>query len=107
MSSADLTKLAMIKVHNDPQLKEWGFKLILTIHDELMGECPKENAFKCSERLSKLMCETAENALEGFPFKSDACINIRWYGNEVTEDTIEQVEQSDSTESCCNDLLAM
>ena len=99
MSSADLTKLAMIKVHNDPKLKEWGFKLILTIHDELMGECPKENALKCGKRLSHIMIKTAEAALEGFPFKSDNECNLVWYGKSITdEELIEAYGDIDESE---------
>ena len=41
--AATLTKLAMIKIHNDEVLKKLGFRLSIAVHDELIGECPIEN----------------------------------------------------------------
>jgi DNA polymerase I-like protein with 3'-5' exonuclease and polymerase domains len=41
--AATLTKLAMIKIHNDEVLKRLGFRLSIAVHDELIGECPIEN----------------------------------------------------------------
>ena len=49
-SAADQTKLAMILIGNDKKLKELGFRLLLPVHDELIGECPKENAKEVAER---------------------------------------------------------
>ena len=49
-SAADMSKLAMILVGNDERLKELGFRLLIPVHDELIAECPKENAKKCSKR---------------------------------------------------------
>jgi DNA polymerase I-like protein with 3'-5' exonuclease and polymerase domains len=51
-SAADMSKLAMIKVGTDKQLKEWGFRLLIPVHDELIGECPIENADRCAKRLT-------------------------------------------------------
>ena len=46
MSAADVTKKAMIAIANDKELQDLGFELELTIHDEVIGECPIENALK-------------------------------------------------------------
>lgn len=80
MSSADMTKKAMIAINNDNLLKEWDFHLLLQVHDEVIGECPIENANKCAERLSYLMIESAKEKIS-VPMKCDAEITKVWYGD--------------------------
>lgn len=77
-SAADMTKKAMLLVGKDSQLREWGFRLLLTVHDELIGECPKENAKRVAERFSALMIEAAKDL--DVPSKCDVVITERWYG---------------------------
>lgn len=77
-SAADMTKKAMILVGNDPQLKEWGFRLLLPVHDELIGECPEENASKVAKRFSQLMVEAASDLC--VPSKCDVEVSRCWYG---------------------------
>lgn len=81
-SAADLTKLAMIMVTSDERLRELGFRLLIPVHDELIGECPKENAKECSLRLAEVMSEAAERILK-MPFKCDVEITREWYGEGV------------------------
>ena len=83
-SAADMTKKAMLLVGNDAQLKEWGFRLLLTVHDELIGECPKENAKQVAERFSVLMIEAAKDL--DVPSKCDVVITERWYGEPLEID---------------------
>ena len=83
-SAADQTKLAMILIGNDKQLKDLGFRLLLQVHDELIGECPEENAKEVSERFSALMVEAA-NDLK-VPSKCDVEISKRWYGTTLQID---------------------
>ena len=80
-SAADMTKKAMILVGNDQQLKEWGFKLLLPVHDELIGECPEENAKAVAKRFSQLMVEAAADLC--VPSKGDVEVSRRWYGDFV------------------------
>ena len=81
-SAADMSKLAMIKVGNDKRLKELGFRLLIPVHDELIGECPEENMKECAERFAKLMSEAAESKLT-IPIKTDVEITRCWYGERV------------------------
>lgn len=82
-SSADMVKLAMIAINSDPIMKELDFHLIIQVHDEVIGECPIENAKKCTERLSYLMREAPKGMIE-LPFKCDCEVTKNWYGEEVT-----------------------
>lgn len=80
-SSADLTKMAMIKLYANERLKELGFRLLIQVHDEVIAECPEENAKECSELLSKIMCESAEEILD-MPMKCDVEVTKVWFGKE-------------------------
>lgn len=81
--AATLTKMAMLNIHRDSVLKELGFKMLLTVHDELMGECPKENAEEVAERLSKVMSDTAKPYMK-VPMKCDTYVVSHWYADEMT-----------------------
>ena len=81
-SAADLTKLAMIELHRNKRLKELGFRMLIPVHDEIIAECPEENAKECSELLAKTMSYAAEQILE-MPIKCDVACSYQWYGDEI------------------------
>lgn len=81
-SASDMTKLAMIKINNDARLRELGFRILIPIHDELLVECPKENAKECAERFAQLMSE-APGEKFSIPISCDVEITERWYGERV------------------------
>lgn len=87
MSSADMSKLAMIAVGNDPKLKELGFRLLIPVHDELIGEAPIENAFAAGDRLNEIMISVGQEMLDGFPIKSDSEFSVAWYGESIERPT--------------------
>ena len=80
-SAADLTKLAMIELNNNQELKKLGFKLLIPVHDEVIAECPEENVGECSKLLAETMSKAAEKILE-MPIKCDVTITKEWYGDE-------------------------
>lgn len=84
-SAADITKLAMIEINNDPIMKELDFHLLIQVHDEVIGECPEENAKEAGERLSYLM-RTAPAKVIKLPFKCDCDFTRNWYGEEMEID---------------------
>lgn len=81
-SAADMSKKAMLLVGNDKQLKEWGFQLLIPVHDELIAQCPLETAKQCSKRFADLMSEAAKDKLE-VPISCDVEITRAWYGESV------------------------
>ena len=56
-SAADIAVCAQILVENDPELNALGFEQLLQIHDEIVGQCPEENAERCAERLAEIMAD--------------------------------------------------
>lgn len=73
----------MIAIGNDPELKALGFRLLIPVHDELIGEAPIENAFRAMDRLSEIMIKTGSEMLDGFPLKGDGSCTAIWYGDEI------------------------
>lgn len=80
--AADMAKLAMIHINNDEIMKELDFHLLICVHDEVIGECPIENAKKASERLAQLMIEAPKGKID-IPMKVDCEITRNWYGESM------------------------
>ena len=81
-SAADMTKKAMILVGNDNRLKELGFQILIPVHDELIAQCPIENAVECKKRFAQLMSDAAKDRLE-VPISCDVACSYQWYGDEI------------------------
>lgn len=81
--AATMSKKAMIKVYKDQILKDLGFKLLIAVHDELIGECPVENADAVADRLCDVMKSSALPECT-VPFKCDPTITTSWYEDEMT-----------------------
>lgn len=81
-SAADMVKLSMATINNDERMKELDFHLLIQVHDEVIGECPRENAKEAAERLSYLM-RTAPTELIDLPFRCDTDVTTNWYGEKI------------------------
>ena len=82
--AATMSKKAMIKVHHDSELKRLGFRFMLAVHDELIGECPIENAEEVADRLCDLMKSAALPECVT-PFKCDPTIESVWYATDYSD----------------------
>ena len=80
-SAASLTKLAMIQIHNSQELRDLDAKLVMTIHDEVMLECPALYAEQASEILPRIMIDAAAPYIN-VPMKCDPAVESRWYTSE-------------------------
>jgi DNA polymerase-1 len=75
-SSADIIKLAMIRVYN--RLKKEGYKakLIMQVHDELIIDCPQNE----KDNVALLLKEEMENAVSlSICLDVEAGIGKNWY----------------------------
>lgn len=95
-SAADMSKIAMNLIHNDPILREWGYKLLLPVHDELIGEAPYATAFQSAKRVSELMVQAASPL--NVPMKADTEISFCWYGKTITEEDVADLLEGRKTE---------
>lgn len=102
--SATMTKIAMIRVNNDEELKKLGFKMLICVHDELIGECPEENADAVADRLCWLMKTCVEQDVST-PFKCDPTISTSWYEDEYANILSEQIEKMEASGTTHEDAL--
>lgn len=89
--AATLSKCAMIAVSKDQQLKQYGFRMLICVHDEIIGECKEEYAEMCADRLSQVMMESAATICS-VPMKCDPSVVRNWY-----EDEVESILQEEAT----------
>lgn len=76
--AASMTKVCMRKVFDDEELNRLGAKLVLQIHDEVIVECPKQNAEAVMSRLTYVMKTSVADKVQ-VPFKCDGYIVNCWY----------------------------
>lgn len=93
-TAATMTKLAMIMIHNDKELNELGFKLCVTVHDEVWGIVPTENSVRAGERLCEVMVEAAKVKCGSVPWKCDPYIIKRWYIDEFSAEVLKDYNKS-------------
>jgi len=87
-TARSMTKLAMIMVHNDKELNDLGFKLLVTVHDEMYGMAPTENSKRAGERLCEVMVEAAKVKCGSVKWKCDPYIVKRWYLDEFSAEVL-------------------
>ena len=107
-SAATMSKRAMINVYKDKELNDLGFHILLAIHDELIGECPSENAEAAGKRLSEVM------KMSGLPecvvpMKCDVEITSRWYEGDYLDklrlEFSEMIDEGKTKEESIKELL--
>ncbi len=75
-TAADLIKLAMIRVDQALSREFPDAKLLLQVHDELIVECPEEQAAQVSALISREMEHVAELKV---PLEAEAKWGVNWY----------------------------
>lgn len=90
--AASMSKRAMIAVYKDSVLRNLGFKLLIAVHDELIGECPIENKEPVKERLSELMINSAKPEVI-VPMKCDADDFPSWYYDVYTSEILKEYKK--------------
>lgn len=54
-TAADIVKIALVNLSTDARLQDLGFRLVHQVHDELLAECPIENAEEALEIMKNFM----------------------------------------------------
>jgi DNA polymerase I-like protein with 3'-5' exonuclease and polymerase domains len=81
--AASLTKLAMVNVDKDQELKDLNANLVITVHDEVLVECPLYYADKVEKRLPQVMIDTAAPYIN-VPMACDPYVVRQWYIDEYS-----------------------
>lgn len=95
--AATLTKMAMRNIYNDKELNDLGFHMLITVHDEILGECANENSERAAERLAEVMKSTSKPYME-VPMEVDTYNVSHWYEDEyaaVVNDEFDKLVNGD------------
>ena len=79
-ASADMTKLALIKIHNYIQDNDLSdrVKIIMTVHDQIDTICKKDIAEEWKGHMTKLMEDAALTIVTNGLLKADTNISKTW-----------------------------
>ena len=78
-SAADVIKLAMLAVADNPFLKENDAHLVLQVHDELLLEVPASVADECGRQVARLMEDVKPGGqIFSIPLKVDWGVGANW-----------------------------
>jgi len=75
-TNADMTKLAMVKLYEQPKHKD--IRLMLPVHDEILTRCPISEAEWWKEKQQQLMEEAASFIVENVKIKAECNITQTW-----------------------------
>lgn len=100
-SASELTKMAILRLINDPRWKAFGGRLLVPVHDELIAEVPLEYAEEAGDILIECMCE-AGNFLP-FTISCDLETTERWYG--LSLESITKHAKPDSFDNLSEDNI--
>ncbi|MBO5578781.1 MAG: hypothetical protein J5955_06760 [Bacilli bacterium] len=108
-SASTMTKKVMIEIDKDPVLKELDTHLVIQVHDEVIVECPIENAKKVRDRLATIMTNAGKLlGIMDIPFVCDPVIERRWGMTEMSNDLKEELEdlikEGKDEEEAINDI---
>ncbi len=76
--AADIMIAAMIKIHDNQELRKMGWKILMQIHDQLILEGPEETAERALEIVKYNMSHPFEEDLS-VKLEIDAKIGDNWY----------------------------
>ena len=82
-SAASLTKIAMLDIARDEELKSYDTHLIIPVHDELLVECKAYYADRVEKRLPEVMINAAKEVGDNVPQACDPYNVKRWYADEM------------------------
>lgn len=80
---ADGAKLALWRLawacYVDKTSILYGSRLVLFLHDEVILECPEENAHLCADEIVKILCGAVQEVIPDIPITSKPVITRRWF----------------------------
>lgn len=91
--AASLTKLAMVAIENDKQMNEWDAHLVITVHDEVLVECPEEYADLVEKRLPEIMVNAAKDNGINVPMACDPYNVTHWYEDEAAAAILDELKK--------------
>ena len=78
-TAADLMKMGMLEIQKNKRLVELGYEMLMSVHDEVCGEVPEENAAEANEIIKQCMSEFPTMKKLGIPFPTEGGYAKNWY----------------------------
>ena len=75
-TGADVLKLAMVRLR--PDLLRTGARLVATVHDELVVECPADVADEVAAAVRGVLVQAGQELLDPVPVEADVAIGTNW-----------------------------
>lgn len=91
-TAADQSKLAMIALSKNERLRELGFRMLIPVHDEIIAECPIENAEEVKELFADIMSNSGGERFT-IPISCDVEVSERWYGSPFSDDELKKWDE--------------
>ena len=105
--AATLTKMMMIMVARDSLIKNLGGRIVFQIHDELILDCPEENAEAIKKRLQRLMERSSTYVGVVLQMKCDMTTEMRWGEEAMTTELKERYQNLIDEEGVEDPLKAL
>lgn len=77
-ASADMTKLALIYIHEEIQKKDLPVKIVMTVHDQIDTICSKDYSEQWKQLMTELMEKAAKVVIPNGLLKADTHISATW-----------------------------
>ena len=109
-SAATLTKMIMVMIDKNKTIKELGGRIVFQIHDELILDCPIENAEAIKNELKRIMEESSTAVGVVLPMKCDIVSENRWGEETMTSELKVAYEEllaentENALEKLCNEF---
>lgn len=81
-TSADMVKLAMVKLFQNEEFRSLGCYIALQVHDELICAVPKKNIKRGAEIIQEIMVNAPQVKIK-LPLKVDMVVTKEWDGEKV------------------------
>ena len=98
-------------VARDSLIKKLGGRIVFQIHDELILDCPEENAEDIKKRLQRLMESSSTKVRVVLPMKCDMTTETRWGEEAMTtelkeryQNLIDEGEVADPLKALCEEF---
>lgn len=84
-TASDMINESIVAIYNDEEFNSLGGKIVITVHDEILGIAPKETAVRALKRMEQLMIACGSKYID-VPMKCDGEILERWSGKNIRQE---------------------
>ena len=77
--AADIAKMGIQEAHRNPTLRKMGYRMLLPVHDELLGEVPEENAEEANLLVKKCLSDFPVARKLALPFPTEGGCGMNWH----------------------------